>query len=77
MRDRQCETMVDMPDDSGYLLDNQQVEAGTRFDALAALFDPVRSLLVRFARGCGTCLGCITLRYCSAGVDSSLMGTDR
>lgn len=32
--------MVDMPEDSGYLLDNQQVEAGTRFEALAALFDP-------------------------------------
>ncbi|WP_243420650.1 hypothetical protein [Micromonospora globispora] len=29
-----------MADDSGYLLDNQQTEAGTRFGALAALFDP-------------------------------------
>ncbi|MFE9655464.1 methyltransferase domain-containing protein [Micromonospora sp. NPDC006431] len=29
-----------MADDSGYLLDNQQAEAGTRFGALAALFDP-------------------------------------
>jgi SAM-dependent methyltransferase len=27
-------------DDSGYLLHNQQTEAGTRLDALAALFDP-------------------------------------
>jgi SAM-dependent methyltransferase len=27
-------------DDSGYLLDNQQAEAGTRFDALASLFNP-------------------------------------
>jgi SAM-dependent methyltransferase len=27
-------------DDSGYLLDNQQTGAGTRLDALAALFDP-------------------------------------
>jgi len=26
--------------DSGYLLDNQQAEAGTRFDALATLFNP-------------------------------------
>jgi SAM-dependent methyltransferase len=26
--------------DRGYLLDNQQAEAGTRFDALAALFNP-------------------------------------
>ena len=24
----------------GYLLDNQQVEAGERFDALSAIFDP-------------------------------------
>jgi hypothetical protein len=31
--------MVDIPDDGGYLLGNQQVEAGTCFDALA-LFDP-------------------------------------
>ena len=29
-----------MADESGYLLDNQQAEAGTRFGALAALFDP-------------------------------------
>ncbi|WP_406044189.1 methyltransferase domain-containing protein [Micromonospora sp. NBC_00898] len=29
-----------MADDSGYLLDNQQAEAGTRFGALAALFNP-------------------------------------
>jgi SAM-dependent methyltransferase len=29
-----------MTDDRGYLLDNQQAEAGTRFDALATLFDP-------------------------------------
>ncbi len=28
-----------MGQDEGYLLDNRQVEAGTRFDALAALFD--------------------------------------
>ncbi|MGW7486366.1 methyltransferase domain-containing protein [Streptomyces sp. NPDC054786] len=28
-----------MGQDKGYLLDNRQVEAGTRFDALAALFD--------------------------------------
>jgi len=27
--------------DDGYLLDNQQAEAGRRFDALAQLFDPV------------------------------------
>ena len=27
-------------DDGGYLLANQQVQAGTRFEALAALFDP-------------------------------------
>lgn len=27
--------------DGGYLLDNQQAEAGVRFDALAALFNPV------------------------------------
>jgi hypothetical protein len=26
--------------DSGYLLDNQQAEAGTRFDALTTLFNP-------------------------------------
>jgi SAM-dependent methyltransferase len=26
--------------DDGYLLDNQQAEAGTRFDALATIFDP-------------------------------------
>ncbi len=29
-----------MTDESSYLLDNQQPEAGARFDALAALFDP-------------------------------------
>lgn len=29
-----------MVEDGGYLLDNQQAEAGTRFDALAALFNP-------------------------------------
>ncbi|MFJ8579931.1 methyltransferase domain-containing protein [Micromonospora sp. NPDC093277] len=29
-----------MADDGGYLLDNQQAEAGERFDALAALFNP-------------------------------------
>ncbi|NJC72317.1 methyltransferase domain-containing protein [Planosporangium thailandense] len=29
-----------MAEDSGYLLDNQQAEAGTRFDALATLFNP-------------------------------------
>lgn len=29
-----------MTGDRGYLLDNQQAEAGTRFDALAELFDP-------------------------------------
>ncbi|PWR06452.1 SAM-dependent methyltransferase, partial [Micromonospora sicca] len=29
-----------MANDSGYLLDNQQAEAGTRFGALAALFNP-------------------------------------
>ena len=29
-----------MADDEGYLLDNRQEEAGRRFDALAALFDP-------------------------------------
>jgi SAM-dependent methyltransferase len=28
------------PDQAGYLLDNAQPEAGTRFDALGALFDP-------------------------------------
>src|SRR4051812_32579151 len=28
------------PVDGGYLLDNQQVEAGVRFDALATLFNP-------------------------------------
>jgi SAM-dependent methyltransferase len=28
-------------DDEGYLLNNQQAEAGERFDAMAALFDPV------------------------------------
>lgn len=30
-----------MTSDQGYLLDNQQAEAGQRFDALAELFDPV------------------------------------
>ena len=30
-----------MPQDEGYLLDNQQSEAGRRFNALAELFDPV------------------------------------
>ena len=30
-----------MPQDEGYLLDNQQAEAGRRFNALAELFDPV------------------------------------
>jgi len=30
-----------MTRDDGYLLDNQQVEAGERFEALAQLFDPV------------------------------------
>lgn len=29
-----------MTEDSGYLLNNDQAEAGTRFDALARLFDP-------------------------------------
>ena len=29
-----------MADESGYLLDNQRAEAGIRFEALAALFDP-------------------------------------
>ncbi|WP_432590243.1 methyltransferase domain-containing protein [Streptomyces sp. HD1123-B1] len=29
-----------MAEDTGYLLDNRQVEAGTRFEALSALFDP-------------------------------------
>ncbi|MEV8508160.1 methyltransferase domain-containing protein [Actinoplanes sp. NPDC051475] len=29
-----------MTEDSGYLLNNNQAEAGTRFDALARLFDP-------------------------------------
>ncbi|SBT43849.1 methyltransferase [Micromonospora narathiwatensis] len=29
-----------MADDGGYLLDNQQAEAGVRFDALATLFNP-------------------------------------
>jgi SAM-dependent methyltransferase len=29
-----------MADEEGYLLDNQQVEAGQRFDAFAELFDP-------------------------------------
>jgi SAM-dependent methyltransferase len=29
-----------MTEDRGYLLDNRQAEAGTRFDALATLFDP-------------------------------------
>ncbi|MGH3941567.1 MAG: methyltransferase domain-containing protein [Pseudonocardiaceae bacterium] len=29
-----------MTNDGGYLLDNQQVEAGVRFDALTTLFDP-------------------------------------
>jgi SAM-dependent methyltransferase len=29
-----------MADDSGYLLDNQQAQASTRFDALARLFNP-------------------------------------
>ncbi|GAA3208244.1 methyltransferase domain-containing protein [Dactylosporangium siamense] len=31
---------MDGGDERGYLLDNQQAEAGARFDALAALFDP-------------------------------------
>src|SRR6195952_5386769 len=30
-----------MTQDEGYLLDNQQAEAGKRFDALSELFDPV------------------------------------
>ncbi|MBM0229350.1 hypothetical protein JNW87_31675, partial [Micromonospora sp. ATA51] len=30
---------ADVANDSGYLLDNQQAEAGTRFGALAALFN--------------------------------------
>src|SRR4051812_28724808 len=29
-----------MTDDGGYLLDNRQAEAGTRFDALSTLFNP-------------------------------------
>ena len=29
-----------MARDEGYLLDNQQSEAGRRFDALSELFDP-------------------------------------
>lgn len=33
--------MADHGADNGYLLDNQQAEAGIRFDALAELFDPV------------------------------------
>ncbi|WP_406135434.1 methyltransferase domain-containing protein [Streptomyces sp. NBC_01089] len=33
--------MADDGADRGYLLDNQQAEAGVRFDALAELFDPV------------------------------------
>jgi SAM-dependent methyltransferase len=32
--------MGSVADDDGYLLDNRQAEAGTRFDALAALFNP-------------------------------------
>ncbi len=32
--------MSDTPHNNGYLLDNQQVEAGTRFDALSTLFNP-------------------------------------
>ena len=31
---------ADVANDSGYLLDNQQAEAGPRFDALAVLFNP-------------------------------------
>jgi SAM-dependent methyltransferase len=31
---------ADVGDDGSYLLDNQQVQAGTRFDALAVLFNP-------------------------------------
>jgi SAM-dependent methyltransferase len=31
---------ADMTNDGGYLLDNQQAQAGTRFDALATLFNP-------------------------------------
>jgi SAM-dependent methyltransferase len=31
----------DVTRDEGYLLDNQQAEAGTRFDAMSELFDPV------------------------------------
>src|SRR5207248_5421792 len=30
-----------MASDDGYLLDNRQTEAGTRFTAMARLFDPV------------------------------------
>ncbi|MFE3828602.1 class I SAM-dependent methyltransferase [Streptomyces sp. NPDC059092] len=33
--------MAEHGTDHGYLLDNRQVEAGTRFDALGELFDPV------------------------------------
>ena len=29
-----------MASEGGYLLDNQQVQAGQRFDALSQLFDP-------------------------------------
>ena len=32
--------MSNAPRDNGYLLDNQQTEAGTRFDALSTLFNP-------------------------------------
>ncbi len=32
--------MFDTPRDDGYLLDNQQAEAGTRFDALSMIFNP-------------------------------------
>ncbi|MGZ4609090.1 MAG: methyltransferase domain-containing protein [Actinomycetes bacterium] len=37
-------------DDDGYLLDNRQAEAGTRFGALATLFDPTT---FRHLEGCG------------------------
>src|SRR3954453_13258396 len=46
-------TIAGMAGDEGYLLDNRQVEAGTRFGALAELFDPSTFRHLR-ARGVGT-----------------------
>ncbi|HEY9472587.1 MAG TPA: methyltransferase domain-containing protein [Mycobacteriales bacterium] len=43
-----------MARDEGYLLDNQQAEAGRRFNALAELFDPVT---FRHLRAVGVCAG--------------------